>query len=227
MGNVIMIHSLFRVPHVDGVYWTLEIEVLFYCGMFLLYRLGRLHQIHHALLGLLALRLTYFVLERSFGIELSWTLSRLLILGYIPWFSIGIAIYQATSCHTEGAWRQPALTAACAILTLSIVDTPFVTGLAVFLGSAVFLAASGRASLLRHPVLVWLGTISYPLYLLHENIGWSLQLRLGEWGIPTDATVVIVLAVSLTMATAVSRWVERPAMRWIRNGYRNRLAFAQ
>lgn len=226
-GNLIMIHGLFRIPHVDGVYWTLEVELLFYCGMFLLYRFRRLHLIHHALLGLLALRLTYFVVERWFGIDLPWTISRLLILKYIPWFSLGISIYLVTSRHAVGAWRQPALTAACAILTLLIVDSLFLAALAVVLGAAVFLAASGHASLLRHRILVWLGTISYPLYLLHENIGWSLQLRLLELGVPIDATILIALASSLAMATALTRWLEQPAMRWIRSSYRNRLAFAR
>lgn len=226
-ANLIMIHSFFRVPHVDGVYWTLEVELLFYCGMFMLYRFQRLHLIHHALIGLLALRLLYFVLERQFGIELSWTVSRLLILQYIPWFSLGIAIYLATSRHAAGAWKQPALTAACAVLTLLIVDSVFVASLAIVLGTTVFLAASGHAALLRHPILVWLGTISYPLYLLHENIGWSLQLHLLELGIPIDMTILLTLAGSLALASAVTRWVEQPAMRWIRSSYRRRLAFAQ
>ena len=222
-GNLIMIHSLFGIPHVDGVYWTLEVELLFYCGMFLLYWFQRLHQIHYALLGLLALRLTYFVLAQGFGIELSWTISRLLILGYIPWFSLGISIYLATSRHNKSEWRRPAVTAGCAIVTLLIVDSLFVAALAITLGTTVFLAASNHASLLRHRIPVWLGTISYPLYLLHENIGWSVQLRLGALGISTDVTVLIALATSLAMATALTRWVEQPAMRWIRSNYRNRL----
>ena len=225
--NLIMIHGLFRIPHVDGVYWTLEVELLFYCGMFLLYRLQRLHLIHHALLGLLALRLSYFVLERVFGINLPWTISRLLILQYIPWFALGISIYLATSRHGTFARRGPALTAACAILTLLIVDSLFIAALAVALGAALFLAASGHAPQLRHRTLVWLGSISYPLYLLHENIGWSLQLHLAALGVPADATVLIALASSLAIASAVSSWVERPAMLRIRSAYRNRLAFAR
>lgn len=225
--NLIMIHGLFRIPHVDGVYWTLEVELLFYCGMFLLYRFQCLHLIHHALLGLLALRLTYFVLEQAFGINLPWTISRLLILQYIPWFALGISIYLATSRHGTFARRGPALTAACAVLTLLIVDSLFLAALAVALGSTLFLAASGHAPLLRHRLLVWLGAISYPLYLLHENIGWSLQLRLATLGVPTDAAVLIALACSLAIASAVSSWIERPAMLWIRNSYRNRLAFAR
>lgn len=32
VANMLMFQNLFRVPHVDGVYWTLEVELLFYCG---------------------------------------------------------------------------------------------------------------------------------------------------------------------------------------------------
>ncbi|HMC14225.1 MAG TPA: acyltransferase, partial [Albitalea sp.] len=85
LGNMLMLHGLLlRVPHVDGVYWTLEVELLFYCGMLLLYRLNRLDRIHQALLGLLVLRWVYFGAAQWFGVDLPWTLYRVLILRYIP-----------------------------------------------------------------------------------------------------------------------------------------------
>jgi len=226
-ANLPMIHGLFGVPHVDSVYWTLEIELLFYCGMFALYLMGRLHQIHHALRILLLLRLTYFVLARVWGIELSWRLSHLLILEYIPWFALGISIYLVISRREAASRRQVAITATAAIGCLLIVDSLFLGTLAVFLTTAVFLAASGRASTLRHGILAWLGAISYPLYLLHENIGWSVLLRFQNWGLPTNAAVLLTIATSLIMAAALTRFVEQPAMRWIRNSYRERRALAQ
>lgn len=223
LGNLIMIHGLFFIAHVDGVYWTLEVELLFYCGMLGLFWLKQLDRIHYFLLGLLLVRLTYFVLASEFGVELSWMLSRLLILNYIPWFALGISIHALASRQGQRkSWRAPVLTASCAILTLLLTESLFIAGLAVVLASAVFLAAEGRLALLRSRPFVWLGAISYPLYLLHENIGWAIQLRLQRLGLPFDATIVLALAASLLLATALHRSVEQPALRWIRARYRNR-----
>lgn len=227
LGNLIMIHSLFGIPHVDGVYWTLEVELLFYVGMLCLYCLRRLHQIHHWLLGLLALRLLDSLLEWKFGFGIPWTIQRLAILKYLPWFALGICIYLATSRHDTTSWRAPALTAGCAILTLALGNSLFHAALAIILASMVLLAATGRLAVLRYRPFVWLGTISYPLYLLHENIGWSIQLRLQALGLPIDATILVALTISLTLATTLAQQVEQPAMRWIRARYRERRAAAR
>lgn len=221
-ANMLMLHGFFHVAHVDGVYWTLEVELLFYCGAFFLYRLRRLNLIHHVLFGLLVLKLAYYLLERQFGITLPWMLFRLLILGYIPWFALGISIYLAISRRDSGGWMQPAQTAVMALLTLWVCDSLFVFVLALALATLVFLAASGRLPLLKTPPLVWLGAISYPLYLLHENIGWAIQLQLKAIGLPIDLTILIALITSLLLANALVLWVEKPAMLWIRTRYKNR-----
>ena len=227
VANMAMLHGLFRIPHVDGVYWTLEVELLFYFGMFFLFRIRRLNRIHEALMALLAVRLLYFFMQRVFGIDLPWILFRLSILAYIPWFAIGISIYLATSRKGIGQWKAPAGTAAMAILTLLIVESVGFAALALAMAATVFLAASGRLPWLRNPVFVWLGAISYPLYLVHENIGWSIQLRLVEMGLPTDVIVLVTLAFVLALATLLHRAIEKPTMRLIRERYRNRRVTSQ
>jgi peptidoglycan/LPS O-acetylase OafA/YrhL len=226
-ANMLMLHNLFRVPHVDGVYWTLEVELLFYFGMFFLFRIRGLGWIHGALMVLLATRLLYFAMKQAFGIDLPWILYRLSILAFIPWFAIGISIYLATSRKGPGVWNAPARTVAMAIATLWIVDSMGLAALALAMAAVVYLAASGQLTWLRNPVLVWLGAISYPLYLIHENIGWSVQLRLVDMGVPTDLIILVTLALALGLASLLNRIVEKPAMRWIRITYRNRQTLRQ
>jgi len=221
-ANMLMIHGLFNVPHVDGVYWTLEVELLFYCGMFLLYRLKFLDKIHLALFGLLLLRIIYYLLEHQFHINLPWIIFRLLILQYIPWFALGISVYLLVHRHKTSIWQPAARTATFAIVTLLICESVSVALLAVTFASAVFLAASGHLSLLRFGPFVWLGTISYPLYLVHENIGWAVILRLLSMNVPMDIAIILTLGGVLLLAGGLTRWVEQPAMRRIRTRYKNK-----
>lgn len=220
LANLLMFHSLFGVPNVDGVYWTLEVELLFYCMMFALYRTRQLGHVHRVLWGLLALRLLYLGLERGFGIDLPWTLARLLILKYIAWFALGIAIYQTTRERPAG--RAPLATALLAIVTLAIGEAPQNALLGIAFATVVWLAAKGRIAMFAHPLFVWLGAISYPLYLLHENIGWSALLELQRRGLDIHLAIALTTAASLALATALSVLVERPAMDWIRARYKAR-----
>jgi peptidoglycan/LPS O-acetylase OafA/YrhL len=223
-GNAIMVHGLFHIPHVDGVYWTLEVELLFYVGMFLLYRTGRLHQIERALFALLGLRVAYFLLERYAGISLPWIAFRLLILQYLPWFAIGIAIYMRLHPMTPQDSRKSTTIAIAAVVTLLLAESPWLGLLACLLGLCVHLAATGRLPILRHPILVWLGGISYPLYLLHENIGWSIELRVLASGLSLPFAILGALAFTLALSHLLSKGVERPAMKWIRSRWRLRTA---
>lgn len=220
MANMVMLHGLFRVPHVDGVYWTLEVELLFYCGMLLLYRLNALGRIDAVLAGLLLLRLAYFAADRLFQVDLPFIAYRVLILGSIPWFALGISVYLHIECRNPPSLRDFAIPA-LAVTTLLLTESPFSAALAVVLGALVLAASLGRARWLQVRPLIWLGTISYPLYLLHENIGWSLQLRLLSVGMPTDWTVAVVLAVALALGHLVTRLVEQPSMRLVRSLYRH------
>ena len=225
LANMLMIHGFFKIPHVDGVYWTLEVELLFYCGMFFLYRMKHLDNIHLVLLGLLLLRITYYLLEHQFGINLPWILFRILILQYIPWFALGISVYLLVNRQKTGVWIPAARTAVFSVLTLLICESVAVSFLAIAFAASVFLAASGHLQLLRFSPLVWLGTISYPLYLLHENIGWAVILRLLSANAPMDVAIIVTLGGVLLLAGGVTHWVEKPAMNWIRTRYKDKTYF--
>ena len=223
--NLLMFHGLFGVTHVDNVYWTLEVELLFYAWALLVFQCRGMRHIH-ALLGcLLALRLCYFVAQTRFGIDLPWVAYRLLILAYIAWFTCGIMVYRL-ALRPETVARD-LVTLAAAVTVLGVVDSWGLAVLAVSITAVLYLAATQRLGVLSRRGFVWLGTISYTLYLLHENIGWSLIRRMQAAGISANVSAAATFALMLMLASALTFSVERPAMKWIRSRYRQHEARAQ
>ena len=81
------------------------------------------------------------------------------------------------------------------------------------LGVIIFaLGIKNFSATLGHSIFVWLGRISYSLYLLHIPILYVLRQTIGEsWGVLETSIVLIVL--SLLFAEMSARWVEEPFIR--------------
>lgn len=215
--NLTMFQSAFGVPHVDGVFWTLWVELKFYLLLALLAMAGITRG------RLLALCLVWPVagaLAAQTGAPL---LVAVLEPVYAPFFCIGILLYLV---HREG-WSAStglllALNYCFALFTCSSYFVPWTLGVAghgiSFRWVAVLLTLSvlaiGLATLTRLSRLDWrwltfLGALTYPLYLVHQVPGWVLIHRLGPV-LPAYVAVGLVLGLVLVAAYLVHRFVERP-----------------
>lgn len=157
LANTVMLHGFAHVPHVDGVYWTLEVELLFYIAMYMLYRFGKLSSVHRAIWLLLGIRLCYFAMARLFGIDLPWLVYRTLFLIAAPWFALGICIYQLTRQTTaDGGPEYSQATMVAAIATLLVTEPWYMALLAASMSGTIYLAARDKLPNLRlkAPVMV-------------------------------------------------------------------------
>lgn len=219
LANTVMLHGLAGVRHVDGVYWTLEVELLFYGLMLCTFAAGLIARIHLVLIGLLVLSMLAGFADAP---RLPGIVRRLLILDHIAWFVLGICVFLRThprsaSDHAKALWLG-----GMALLCIGLTGGVALAAIGGVLVCLVWAAASGYLPWLRLRPLVWLGAISYPLYLVHQNVGYSTILSLQRGGIPNDLSVLCAIAVSLMLAYALHLTVERPAMAAIRSWWKGR-----
>ena len=71
--------------------------------------------------------------------------------------------------------------------------------------------------------LVFLGSISYSLYLIHQNIGYVIINKFYSQGLNPYVGIVCAIFISLIIASLMARLIEVPAMRYIRNKYKSSL----
>jgi peptidoglycan/LPS O-acetylase OafA/YrhL len=217
LENLPMIQTLLSVRLVDGAYWTLAIELCFYGCMFLLF-LGRsLQRIEPLLVIWIALK--WLWATEFFGLHhMSWALGAILIQQYIPFFAIGMICYRLFTGTTSVRWAIAII--AFAVLTELCLDGIEMGVVAVVVAAIFLLVSMGHGGWLRQRPLLWLGTVSYPLYLLHENIGRTVIHLIESRGFGEVVAVPIAVVIALLLAHAVNRLVEVPALEWIRSRYR-------
>ncbi len=220
LANLTMIQEILGFEHLDGSYWTLQIEFFFYAQMLLWFSLGLLPRIRWIVLGWLAVAMIFAFYEKFAGKSLSYTLGSLLIAQHIPFFGIGVLFYRTYS-HPDEA-RGNYLIIAAAVVVIALTRPLPYTG-AALAGTAVFwLFVSNRLGWLRLAPLAYLGTISYSLYLLHQVIGYDLLYPLEHRGVSGDAAVLLTIIALLALSSLLTYTVERPALKAIRAWWKNR-----
>ncbi len=219
--NFTMLQGFFNVPSVDGVYWTLEVELLFYVMALAVFCLGLLRRVHFAVLAWLALAALFaspLWEAHVAGAPFAGLAARVLILEFAPFFSIGILFYRLYRNQGAAAWNYALIAAALAVIMAS---QPFAVSLLMVAACGVlWKLAHGGLPALRFGPLVFVGTISYSLYLLHQKIGYSLMLSLLERGWSAGAAMAAAATLSIGLATAVTFLVEKPALHAIRRQYK-------
>jgi peptidoglycan/LPS O-acetylase OafA/YrhL len=206
--NLTMLQEYFHVPDVDSVYWSLEVELVFYAWIVAVFAAGWLPRARALVTAWMLVGIAAFLACRYFGRPLPVILDRTLLLVHCGYFGIGVTAwldYQAG--HTARAsWLQYALAAAVAFLA----QGPHGLLLALAIVGVFWLVSQRRAQLLDTRVLVFLGAISYPLYLLHQNIGYVVIHVLRAHAVAYGWALLAAIAVSLAAATALHYAVEVP-----------------
>lgn len=259
--NLTMFQGFFKIPHVDGVYWTLGIELCFYITMFFIYKAKLLKHIEVIATGWLVIALCYSI--ASYAYHWGWfsgmtpevhyasisqvsvnhqlaatgygnhssgllkTIGNLLISililkfahlfiagmmlcieeqkGFSPYrwlIIIGCVLKQRVAYSWENSWNTTLVVAICILL--------------------FYLAIKGRLRFITLKPLIFLGTISYSLYLIHQNIGYAIIRTLYQYQVTPYVSILIAICTSISLATLMTFFVEKPTMQLVKEKYKMR-----
>ncbi|WP_441245710.1 acyltransferase family protein [Kitasatospora sp. McL0602] len=216
LSNLSMANAPLGVDNMDPVYWTLWAEMRFYVLFGCLVAFGLTYRRVLAFCGIWAFATLlagqanfpllsaivqpvyawYFIggiviyLMYRFGPNLllwgllgfCWLIAQDQIRGVIPGYGWG--------AHQTLSWS---VVVACTTLYFGLVTA----------------AALGAFNWIRWKWLTVAGALTYPLYLLHQQIGWQLITRVRRYLAPYP-TLLVVTATMLLAAWLVHRLVERP-----------------
>ena len=216
-ANLTMAPALFGQTAMDMPYWTLTYELMFYIGMGLILAVGMLRWTEW--FGLLAVAVSCLFIV-TLDVRLHYRSSIVLLVYYSNFFLIGICLYRI---HARMA-RPVTWVALVVAITVTVLgggeksfDTPgrLYLPLTLAFTALVWFAISRHGKWLVWRPLVFLGQISYPLYLVHVVLGFAV-IRWGiERGWSTIEGVVAAGLVSIITATLLHYLVERPGGRWV------------
>lgn len=222
-GNLIMLPIGFEM--VDTVYWTLIVELFFYFVMLLLFYGRLLNNIKTVLLVWVVMSILFPLLERQYELTrfiIYRKFQAIFIFDYVQLFGLGIILYLR---RKSGRFNKLdfAIITIC-LLKQFLVDTYVVGLLILSFVIYIYLLVINRLTRLNIKPLIFLGTISYPLYLIHRKIGFALIWHLQNSGLNIHLAILVTTICILVLATILTFAIEQPVMKGIRRWWRERSA---
>jgi len=169
------------IEFVDGVYWSLMAEIKFYFLILIVLILRQQKHLQWLMLGWLAATLA------SDQIEFTPWLDEFLLLEWSPYFIAGAMFYQI---YAKGLSAIRIISiAVCLYLSIKYAtwrlyelnelyseefSAQYTSFIVIGLYLIFVLLVSDMLKAFRHPKLLLLGGLTYPLYLIHQEIGYIL-----------------------------------------------------
>lgn len=210
--NTTMLQYGLQIPSVDGVYWSLFHELMFYFLMAALFRFIKTkYLILFSLLWLTMSLGNYFFHLKG--------ISLLLNLTYTPLFLGGIYFYKLTV--EEKSRVNIIFPIICYIVYFIIIDAKIdriFTERLIILGFFIlfYLNAFNALKFIAIKPLIFLGNISYALYLVHQNMGYIVLNKLYTYFGTYQILIFIPIVLSIVVAYCITEYLEKPIGKYLR-----------
>lgn len=237
LANMSMLQYYFKVHNIDGPYWTLVIELIFYFLMLLLFVTNQLKNIEFIGFALVLLLVPYHFnatkIDHSF---IHVLIVAFPIICFVPLFFSGVIFYKM-KFEKQTIFRY--LTIILCLIVQLLLYTEYMNRnyitffeysiMLIIYYSSFVLYVNDFLFFIINKVSLFLGEISYSLYLIHQFIGTYIIIPFAIKFLHVNfwiASFGIGLPIVIILATVINRTIEKPCMNYIRSMYKSKIISA-
>ncbi|MDJ1468836.1 acyltransferase family protein [Xanthocytophaga flava] len=221
LGNMTMFQYYLRMPNLDGPYWTMIIEMVFYLTILLLFVTKQLKNIEiWGVVGIiLACVLDYC--EDHYTTLYKMVVFVYPLIHFWPLFFSGILFFKIMTERTAYV-RRYVMVCICFLLQRKLYA--IIGHSAVFISKIEYIVCllcyfllfilfvNKKLNFIVNKVTLYLGTISYALYLCHEYLSYNLLIPYLTKNIGLNFWIAafICLTVTIFVASLITFYIEEP-----------------
>jgi peptidoglycan/LPS O-acetylase OafA/YrhL len=222
LANMTMFQKYFNQVNIDGSYWSLLVELLFYFGIAVIYYFNRLQNI----ISIGIFLMVGLLINDFLGNYTSyWPIEQirfwLPIVNHFPLFFGGILFYKIMSGENKHAWLYLVIIV-CYFVQMklyysirnssnTINFTQYSAALSIIMFTFILLV-NNKLNFIVNGVTLFLGKISYSLYLIHQFLGANIIIPGIEKYLHFNffISAIIALGVIILLAYLLTKYVEVP-----------------
>ncbi len=220
--SAIFLRDWLHYPNIDGIVWTLEIEIKFYLFMAIWFGVTKKLDYQKIVFFMIILCLAIIILRplKSFmfyNVKPLYYMFTVISFNaaMISYMLCGTALYMVLQKRLSVREILPFLVVLMACFVGTWVLGFYGAGRYAipqyFMALAVFAACFAFRDYFRpNRLLDWLANISYPLYVVHAAAGYTIIYLLVAHGWPESISLALAVLFAFTMATLLHHLVEHP-----------------
>ncbi|MNJ98031.1 Acyltransferase family protein [compost metagenome] len=224
--NMTMFQGGIGVKNIDGVYWTLFIELKFYIfiAMYLIINKIKSFNINYFIFFWLIISFIPLIIDFNSSIYLK-AIRSIFFLHFSSYFIAGMLFYKLYSEHKNKVIYTAALLF-CMLISIynatrkeiegSDLSPTVIAGIVVFFYAIMYLCSLGKLQFINNKSMMKLGILTYPLYLIHQNIGYIIFNNFSHI-LNKYVLLVIIIFIMFISAYLINILIEVPFSKYINN----------